>query len=105
MLRAVLLNLLMNACQSGSSEPVDVEIVRDGRACHIDVLDRGTGFGGTDPETLFQTFLTTKKSGTGLGLAIVRRLITLQNGTVALLPRDGGGAIARVTLPAAPSEA
>ena len=104
MLRAVLLNLLMNACQSGSSEPVDVEIVREGRACRIDVLDRGTGFGGTDPETLFQTFLTTKKSGTGLGLAIVRRLITLQNGTVALLPRDGGGAIARVTLPAAPSD-
>jgi PAS domain S-box-containing protein len=105
MLRAVLLNLLMNACQSGSSAPVEVEIASEAAACRIDVLDRGTGFGDTDPETLFQTFLTTKKSGTGLGLAIVRRLITLQNGTVLLLPRDGGGAIARVTLPAAPSEA
>lgn len=102
MLRAVLLNLLMNACQSDSTTPVDVDIATEGGTCRIDVRDRGTGFGDTDPEQLFQTFHTTKKSGTGLGLAIVRRLISLQNGTVALLPRDGGGAIARITLPAAP---
>ena len=101
MLRAVLLNLLMNACQSGTTAPVDVDIVPAGAECRIDVLDRGTGFGNTDPEQLFQEFHTTKKSGTGLGLAIVRRLITLQSGTVVLLPRDGGGAIARLTLPAA----
>ena len=104
MLRAVFLNLLMNACQSGATEPVALEIAPSPDECRIDVLDRGTGFGGTDPEQLFQAFLTTKKSGTGLGLAIVRRLITLQNGTVVLLPRDGGGAIARITLPAASSE-
>ncbi|HET7698265.1 MAG TPA: ATP-binding protein [Vicinamibacterales bacterium] len=104
MLRAVLLNLLMNACQSGSTAPVEVEIASDGAACRIDVLDRGTGFGDTEPEQLFQAFHTTKKSGTGLGLAIVRRLITLQNGTIVLLPREGGGAIARVTLPAAPAD-
>jgi signal transduction histidine kinase len=67
----------------------------------IDVLDRGSGFGSTDPERLFEAFHTTKKSGTGLGLAIVRRLISLQDGTVVLLPRQEGGAIARVTLPSA----
>lgn len=105
MLRAVLLNLLMNACQSGSATPVEVEITVVDGACCIDVLDRGTGFGGTNPEQLFQTFHTTKKSGTGLGLAIVRRLISLQNGTVVLLPREDGGAIARVTLPAAHPDA
>jgi PAS domain S-box-containing protein len=104
MLRAVLLNLLMNACQSGSSAAVDIEIVTEAGACRIDVRDRGAGFGDADPETLFQTFHTTKKSGTGLGLAIVRRLVSLQNGTVVLLPRDGGGAIARITLPIPPPE-
>jgi PAS domain S-box-containing protein len=104
MLRAVFLNLLMNACQSGATDPVELEIAAAEGVCRIDVLDRGTGFGDTDPEKLFQAFLTTKKSGTGLGLAIVRRLITLQNGSVVLLPRDGGGAIARVTLPAAAQE-
>jgi two-component system CheB/CheR fusion protein len=104
MLRAVFLNLLMNACQSGATEPVALEVEPAEGVCRIDVIDRGTGFGSTDPETLFQTFHTTKKSGTGLGLAIVRRLMSLQGGTVVLLPRDGGGAIARVTLPAALAE-
>jgi PAS domain S-box-containing protein len=105
MLRAVLLNLLMNACQSDSTEPVEVDVATDAGVCTIDVRDRGTGFGGTDPEQLFQAFHTTKKTGTGLGLAIVRRLIVLQNGTVTLLPRPDGGAIARISLPAAPSGA
>ena len=104
MLRAVLLNLLMNACQSGSTTPIDVDIAIEGGTCRIDVLDRGAGLGDTDPEQLFQAFHTTKKSGTGLGLAIVRRLTSLQNGTVMLLARDGGGAIARITLPAASSD-
>jgi two-component system CheB/CheR fusion protein len=101
MLRAILLNLLMNACQSGSTEPAEVMVARDGDSWRIDIADRGTGFGDIDPEHLFQAFHTTKKSGTGLGLAIVRRLASLQGGTVQLLHRGGGGAIARVTLPAA----
>jgi signal transduction histidine kinase len=74
---------------------------RDG-TCAIDIIDHGTGFGDTDPEQLFQAFHTTKKSGTGLGLAIVRRLVSLQGGTVVLLAREGGGAVARLTLPSAP---
>ena len=104
MLRAVLLNLLINACQAGSAEPVEVLVSKEDGACRIDVVDRGAGFQGVDPERLFQAFHTTKKSGTGLGLAIVRRLVSLQGGTVVLLSRDGGGAIARVTLPVIPAE-
>lgn len=102
MLRAVLLNLVMNACQSGSSEPIEVRITENGLECRIEVLDRGAGFGEVDPEQLFQAFHTTKKSGTGLGLAIVRRLVTLQGGAVTLHARAGGGAVARVTLPLSP---
>jgi PAS domain S-box-containing protein len=101
MLRAVLLNLLLNACQSGSSAPIEILVTENGAACHIEISDRGAGFAGVDPEQLFQAFHTTKKSGTGLGLAIVRRLISLQGGSVALQPRDGGGASARLTIPLA----
>jgi PAS domain S-box-containing protein len=101
MLRAVLLNLLLNACQSGSSTPIEVLVSQQAGTCAIDIADRGAGFGDTDPEGLFEAFHTTKKSGTGLGLAIVRRLVSLQGGTVVLLPREGGGAIARLTLPCA----
>ena len=105
MLRAVLLNLLLNACQSGSREPIDVTVVNQNDTCQIDIADRGVGFGDADAEQLFQAFHTTKPSGTGLGLAIVRRLLSLQNGSVLLRPRDGGGAIARVTIPLASREA
>ena len=101
MLRAIVLNLLLNAGQSGSSEPVEVLIHQEGEWCRIDIADRGAGFGETDPEELFQAFHTTKTSGTGLGLAITRRLVTLQGGTVKLMAREGGGATARITLPAA----
>ena len=99
MLRDALLNLLLNACQSGSVEPIGVSVAREGADCRIDIADRGVGFGQVDPERLFEAFHTTKKSGTGLGLAIVRRLVTLQGGTIELLSREGGGAIARLTLP------
>jgi PAS domain S-box-containing protein len=101
MLRAVLLNLLLNACQSGSSAPVEVFVREAASECQIDVADRGAGLGEGDPERLFTAFHTTKKSGTGLGLAIVRRLMSLQDGNVILLSREGGGAIARVVLPLA----
>jgi len=101
MVRAVLLNLLLNACQSGTKASIDVEVVTEAAFCQIEIGDRGAGLGDGDPEHLFEAFHTTKKSGTGLGLAIVRRLINLQDGTIALRPRPGGGAIATITLPLA----
>ena len=103
MLRAVLLNLLLNASQSGSVEPIEITVSETDGRCRIDIADRGAGFGDADPERMFEAFHTTKKSGTGLGLAIVRRLVSLQDGSVRLLPRSGGGAIASLSLPAAPS--
>lgn len=101
MIRAVFLNLLLNAFESGSSAPIEVDVAEVDGTCRIEVADRGTGFGGVDPEKLFQPFHSTKTTGTGLGLAIVRRFVSLQNGSVSLTSRPGGGAIARVTLPLA----
>lgn len=99
MIRDALLNLVLNACQAGSTAPIEVTIAQQNAECRIDIADRGVGFGNVDPERLFEAFHTTKKSGTGLGLAIVRRLITLQGGSIELIARDDGGAIARITLP------
>jgi PAS domain S-box-containing protein len=99
MLRDVLLNLLLNACQSGSHAAVEVQLSEQAGVCSVEIADRGTGLGGQDPERLFEAFHTTKKSGTGLGLAIVRRLMSAQGGTITLGPREGGGAVARITLP------
>jgi len=102
MLRELLLNLVMNACQASrgrTSEPVRVDLTTGDGWCHIEVLDRGTGIDPAIHERLFEPFFTTKSGGTGLGLAIVKRLVDLQGGTVTLADRAGGGACARVTLP------
>ena len=100
MLRATLLNLLLNACQSGGSG-VTVTAEPLGDVCRISVLDRGTGIPDDVMERVFDAFYTTKKTGTGLGLPIVKRLMELQGGTVSLRPREGGGTVAELTLPLA----
>lgn len=103
MLRATLLNLLLNACQAGG-RAVEVEVKASGASCRIAVLDRGSGIPPDVMPRVFEAFYTTKKTGTGLGLPIVKRLMELQQGSVSLRPRPDGGTIAELTLPAATSQ-
>jgi PAS domain S-box-containing protein len=100
MLRAALLNLLLNACQSGGG-PIEITSADEGDRCRIAVLDRGSGISRDVMGRVFEVFYTTKKSGTGLGLPIVKRLMDLQEGTVSLGPRPGGGTVAEITIPIA----
>ena len=102
MLRAVFLNLLLNACQSGTRASVEVAVSVVDHECRVTIADRGAGISADAAARVFEPFYTTKKSGTGLGLAIVQRLLSLQNGSVTLHARDGGGAVAEVTLPVPP---
>ena len=97
MLRAALLNLLLNACQAGSTR-VEIRASSDAGVCRIEVLDNGGGIPQDVIAHMFEAFYTTKKAGTGLGLPIVKRLMELQDGTVRLNARDGGGTVAEVTL-------
>jgi PAS domain S-box-containing protein len=97
MLRAALLNLLLNACQAGSTR-VDIRTSSDTKVCRIELLDNGCGIPQEVIAHIFEAFYTTKKAGTGLGLPIVKRLMELQHGTVSLKARAGGGTVAEVTL-------
>jgi PAS domain S-box-containing protein len=99
MLRAALLNLTLNACQAAPSQEVEVLVDGDDRMCLVAVCDRGPGIRPDIRDQVFEPFFTTRVNGTGLGLAIVKRLIELQEGTVRLADREGGGTIAEVTLP------
>jgi PAS domain S-box-containing protein len=101
MLRAIVLNLLLNACQASDGEMVEIVTTTEARLCHIAILDRGPGISPEVHDRVFEPFFTTKRGGTGLGLAIVKRLMELQGGTVSLGPREGGGTTATVTLPVA----
>ena len=98
MLRAALLNLLLNACQSGADR-VELRASASGGECRIQVCDNGSGIPQDVAARVFEAFYTTKKSGTGLGLPIVKRLTELQGGRVSLKARDGGGTVAELTLP------
>ncbi len=99
-------NLVDNAFAYGAP-PVEVTISERGDVAVIDVADRGPGVAPGDVERLKQPFTRADDSrarsdgaaGAGLGLAIVERIARLHGGRFDLLPREGGGTIARVSLP------
>lgn len=92
-------NLLVNARAHGR-EPVTVELTAETPWVQIDVLDRGDGIEPDDRERLRRPFerggASRVTSGAGLGLAIVDRIVSTHGGTLELLPRTGGGTIARL---------
>ena len=99
-------NLVDNALAYGAP-PVEVTLSERGGEAVIDVADRGPGVRPEDVERLKQPFTRADDSrarsdgaaGAGLGLAIVDRIARLHGGRFDLLPRPGGGTIARVSLP------
>jgi two-component system osmolarity sensor histidine kinase EnvZ len=103
----LLSNLVDNALAYGAP-PVEVATSRRGNHVLLDVADRGAGIAPSDAERLKQPFIRSGASraradgaaGAGLGLAIVERIARVHGGTLDLLPREGGGTVARVTLPA-----
>jgi PAS domain S-box-containing protein len=103
MLRAVILNLVLNACQVSHGAPVEIETARAGQVCRIRILDRGPGIPSAVLDHVFEPFFTTRTGGTGLGLAIVKRLTDAQGGTIRLADREGGGTIAELTMPLGPA--
>ncbi|HUP29033.1 MAG TPA: ATP-binding protein [Usitatibacter sp.] len=96
-------NLLGNAGRHAGGEIV-LRIRSAGEIVVLSVLDRGPGIPAEMVEHLKQPFTRRDEarsgsSGAGLGLAIVNRVATLHGGRLELLPREGGGLEARVTLP------
>jgi len=103
-LRRAIANLIDNALRY-AGEPVLVRTRRERGAALIEVLDRGPGIPAAEAERLKRPFtrLDVARSGvggSGLGLAIVERVARAHGGRLDLLPRDGGGLLARLTLPA-----
>jgi signal transduction histidine kinase len=101
-LRRAAVNLVRNAVEAAPAASV-VEIAgRDGEGeAVIEVADRGAGLSADARERLFRPFFTTKERGTGLGLALAKKVADAHGGTLALDAREGGGTVARLSIPSA----
>jgi len=96
-------NLLDNAVCYGEKEVTIATRSESGKLI-LEVLDRGPGIPPQEADRLKLPFTRlvearSGKGGSGLGLAIVDRIARLHGGSFDLLPRTGGGLIARVSLP------
>jgi signal transduction histidine kinase len=56
----------------------------------LEVEDQGMGFGSRDKQ--------------GMGMVSMRERAEMLNGRIEFLPREGGGAVVRLTIPLAPEE-
>jgi two-component system, NtrC family, sensor kinase len=102
-LQQVLTNVLLNArdavdaggniwiTASAKEQKVEIRVRDDGRGIPADLVGR-----------IFEPLVTTKRGqgGTGLGLAITRRVLTANDGEIAVESEPGQGAEFTITLPA-----
>ena len=104
-LQRLLANLLENAARYGGNAPIDVELQRDEHVIAVRICDRGPGIPENQAEAVFRPFhrleaaRSERTGGSGLGLAIARQLAIKHGWTIELLPREGGGTVAKVELP------
>jgi two-component system nitrogen regulation sensor histidine kinase NtrY len=102
-LEQVMINLLKNACESGSApEAITVSV----RGAHdgwiVEVADRGSGLEDNVLRDALLPFYSTKASGTGLGLTLCREIVEAHGGRLSLTNRADGGAVVTVWLPQQP---
>lgn len=100
--RRAISNLIDNALRY-SSTPIEIEVRQEGGFAVIEVRDRGPGIPTSEAERMKRPFTRLEAArsdagGSGLGLAIVDRVARMHGGRLDLLPREGGGLVARLLL-------
>ena len=100
--RRAITNLVDNALRY-AGEPIEIKVFNSNHHAAVEVLDRGPGIPAAETERLKRPFtrLDAARSGpggAGLGLALVERIAPAPRGRLELLPREGGGLRARLSL-------
>jgi PAS domain S-box-containing protein len=102
-LQQLALNLVQNAMEAmdSASEARKVLEITSQRSTHdavsVDVIDHGPGI--TDPNTIFDPFVTTKANGMGMGLTICRSIIEAHGGRISARSNEHGGTTFTFTIP------
>ena len=100
LIRATLMNLLLNAAQAMDGHGrITFAVSQRDQFCVLQVRDTGPGIPPELREQVFEPFFTTKTRGGGLGLPIARRTAELHGGTLTLASPDGGGTAFTLTVP------
>ncbi len=104
-LQQVFCNLIINAVEAMTrvaGSELTLQIVtchQEGSGIHATVIDSGEGFGGEDPERVFQPLVTTRPEGMGIGLSMSRIIVEMHGGRLWAAPNAGAGATFHIMLP------
>jgi PAS domain S-box-containing protein len=103
LLRATLLNLLINAAQAmGGKGRIAISAQPHEDGVQIQVRDTGPGVPHALRDQVFEPFFTTKARGGGLGLPIARRTAELHGGSLVMSCPPDGGTVMTLVLPLRP---
>jgi signal transduction histidine kinase len=103
-IQQVLVQLLRNAIEASGGRGGEVEIAagRGPGGVWLEVRDRGEGLAPEALARMFEPFFSTRENGMGMGLPVSMSIIRAHGGDLDIHPRDGGGVVAGIRLPAAP---
>ncbi|HEY7024732.1 MAG TPA: ATP-binding protein [Candidatus Limnocylindrales bacterium] len=108
----VVRNLLTNAMRYGQGLDKGIEVLAEdaGDSVVVRVVDNGDGFGGEEPDRLFELFYRSSSArsvpgGAGIGLFVCRNLIEKMGGQIWARERAEGGAEFGFSLPVLDSDA
>jgi len=100
-----MLERLVDNARKFGGETIEVRGRREGDTVVVEVVDDGVGVPQGDEERALRLFQRAhprdEYAGAGVGLTIAATIAARHGGTLALEPREGGGTVVRVVLPAA----
>ena len=103
LLKQVLLNLSVNACEAigpnGGELVFRVAVNREHHTVDLYVRDSGGGIRAEDIRKIYQPFFSTKRQGTGLGLSVVHRICSAMRFNVSVTSLESEGATFRIEMP------
>jgi two-component system sensor kinase FixL len=104
-IQQVLINLIMNALESMSTQGVEQRVLSihseliDGKSVLVSIRDTGIGIHEDKLEKVFEGFYTTKSRGMGVGLEVCRSIIESHSGKIWVEANTDAGVTFSFVLP------